>query len=82
MVKQLLINLITVVVAVFLIAVVAHQFYYRYSPYEHCMRDIDDGYGSFKFGIVSFDKWRESWKGNLVVYRGDAVRRCAENTHW
>jgi hypothetical protein len=81
MVRQLLINLITVVVAVFLIAVVAHQFYYRYSPYEECMRDVDDGYGSFKFGILGAAKHQEGW-ADILEYRDYVARECAQKTHW
>ena len=83
MVKQLLIHLITVVVAVFLIAVVADKWYHAYSPYETCMRQIDSSSkGSAEFGIPSFDEWQKRWQGDLVVYRGVAVRQCAEKTHW
>ncbi len=84
MVRQLLINLITVVVAVFLIAVVAHQFYYRYSPYEECMRQIDSSSkGATEFGIGSYDEFQDAFQNaNPVTYRDYAVKQCAEKTHW
>lgn len=67
MFKQLLVNLITVVVAVFLLAVVAEQLYERNSPYEECVRDRGEGWGYPLMG-----KW----------YKADMLAHCQARTHW
>ena len=82
MLKQLLVNLITVAVAVFLLAMAVEQLYKRNSPYEECTRAL--GEFSAKFGMPDYldvtrriddDKKLEIWRQTLHEY-------CQEVTHW
>ena len=82
MLKQLLVNLITVCVAVFLLAMAVEQLYERNSPYEECTREV--GQFSAKFGMPDYpsvtrrtdnDKKLERWRQTLHEY-------CQEVTHW
>lgn len=82
MLKQLLVNLITVCVAVFLLAMTVEQLYERNSPYEECTREL--GEFSAKFGMPDYlavtrridnDKKLERWRMALYEY-------CMDVTHW
>ncbi len=69
--KQLLVNLITVAVAVFLTAatlgVVAKRFYEEFSPYEQCVKARGVG-------------WGYPIRGKF--YYGDMLFHCKDRTHW
>ena len=53
MFKQLLVNLIIVVLAISFLAVATGQVYFRISPYEECMRNGGRGFGVDGFYDVS-----------------------------
>ena len=66
MLKQLLVNLITVLVAVGLLTVAAKFLYYELSPYESCMRT--DAWGHKKF--------------EEVYAKAEIAVGCMKITHW
>ena len=68
MLKQLLMNLITVCVAVFLLAMAVEQLYERNSPYEECVKERGVGSG-YPFSGGKF-------------YYGDMLLHCKARTHW
>jgi hypothetical protein len=80
MFKQLLVNLITVFVAVFLLAVVAKQLYERNSPYEECVRK--DGKG---FGVGAYWDAAVRYRKNateLQAWRLTLTEECKKRTHF
>lgn len=66
MLKQLLVNLITVLVAVGLLTVVAKYLYYELSPYESCMRTHGWGHKEFR----------------NIPFKAELSEGCIAITHW